>query len=139
MGFWPAISSCFSKYVTFSGRAPRSEFWFWALFTWLVSISLTILDFAIFGLDEDSLGPLSGIFSLAVFLPGLAVSARRLHDIGRSGWWMLIYLVPLVGWVLFFVWNCSRGSAGPNNFGNDPLAGAFVMPAAMPPTPPPMQ
>lgn len=138
MGFWPAISSCFNQYVTFSGRAPRSEFWFWCLFTWLVSIGLTILDAVLFGLSDDGLGPLSGLFSLAVLLPGLAVSARRLHDIERSGWWMLVYLVPLVGWVLFFVWNCRRGSIGTNRFGMDPLAGSMI-PPAMPPTPPPMQ
>jgi len=143
MGFWPAVSSCFGKYVTFSGRSPRSEFWYWALFCWLASLLLFTLDAAVFGLNDGGLGPLSGIFSLAIFLPSVAVTARRLHDVDRSGWWMLIYCIPLIGFVLYFVWNCSRGTYGMNRFGNDPLPnsptqGGFIPPTAMPPSPPPM-
>ena len=113
------------------------------LFAWLVSILLTIIDAAVFGLSEDGIGPLSSVFALAIFLPYLAVTARRLHDVDRSGWWMLIYLIPLIGWILMLVWSCQRGTPGINRFGADPLAGAMgpggmVPPTAMPPTPPPM-
>jgi uncharacterized membrane protein YhaH (DUF805 family) len=61
------------------------------------------------------------LFGLATFLPGLAVTARRLHDIGRSGWWMLLWLVPLVGWIVLIVWYCQPGQPGTNQYGPNPL------------------
>lgn len=114
MGFGEAIQTVFSKYATFSGRASRSEFWYFALFTFLVQ-----LVFAIVGFAAQNIGDiLSIIFGLAVFIPSLAVGARRLHDIDRTGWWQLIMLVPLVGIIVLIVFWVMKGSEGPNRFGD---------------------
>ena len=130
MDFMTAVKTCFSKYVTFSGRARRSEYWWWVLFVWVVSMGLSIVDSVLFGNVVTGPGSfyastdnaiLSGIFSLVVFLPGLAVAVRRLHDTDRSGWWLLIVLIPLVGWILLIVWFATEGTEGENRFGPDPL------------------
>ncbi len=117
MGFGEAIGSCFSKYVTFSGRACRSEYWFFALFVVIVDVVANVVDAAA---GTSLLGVIIG---LALFLPNLAVSVRRLHDIDRSGWWVLLGLIPVVGWVIVIVWACTRGTPGPNRFGPDSLPG----------------
>jgi uncharacterized membrane protein YhaH (DUF805 family) len=121
MGFTEAICSGFRNYVNFSGRAARSEFWFWFLFTVLASFVAGIIDFASFG--SGRLWPVSSLVDLALFLPGLAVSARRLHDTDRSGWWILLILIPLIGAILLLIWYCTPGKPGPNRFGPAPLAG----------------
>ena len=118
MSFFDAIRSVLSQYVGFSGRALRSEYWYWVLFTVLVSIGTSILDYALFPFSNVS--PLNSITNLVLLLPGLAVSARRLHDIGRSGWWLLLALVPLVGWIILLVWTATRGDATANRFGPPP-------------------
>ena len=123
MNFQDAIRSGIRNYVTFSGRASRSEFWYWALFALLVSIASSIIDHTIF--PFASTGPIEGLTSLVLFLPGLAVSIRRLHDIDRSGWWWLIAFT-VIGIILLLVWACTRGTAGANRYGPDPLAGAAV-------------
>ena len=123
MNFQDAIRSGIRNYVTFSGRASRSEFWYWALFALLVSIASSIIDHKIF--PFASTGPIEGLTSLVLFLPGLAVSIRRLHDIDRSGWWWLIAFT-VIGIVLLIVWACTRGTAGANRYGPDPLAGAAI-------------
>jgi uncharacterized membrane protein YhaH (DUF805 family) len=121
MNFGEAIKSGFSNYVTFSGRAARSEFWYWTLFAVLVSAACSIVDEALLPNVESGLfGPL---ISLALVLPGLAVSVRRLHDIDRTGWWLLISLTIILI-ILLIVWDCFKGTAGPNRFGPDPLAAA---------------
>jgi uncharacterized membrane protein YhaH (DUF805 family) len=84
-----AVKTCFNKYVEFKGRADRAEFWWFALFQFVV--------LAIIGMVSTTL---YGIAALAFLLPGLAVGARRLHDIGKSGWWLLIGLIPFVGWII---------------------------------------
>ena len=114
MGFGDAIKSGFNKYVTFSGRAPRSEYWFWSLFTIIASIVAGIVD----GILD--LGFVGAIVSLGLFLPSLAVAIRRLHDIDRTGWWVLISLTG-IGIILLIVWACIKGTAGANRFGSDPL------------------
>ena len=114
MNFQTAIKSCFNKYVTFSGRAPRSEYWYFGLFYVLASIVAAIV-------DHDS-SPLSIIIWLACILPSLAVSFRRLHDVNKSAWWLFFFLVPIVGPIMMIVWFCTRGTAGDNRFGSDPLA-----------------
>ena len=121
MTFTQAIASGFQNYVTFRGRAPRSEYWYWVLFVLLVSIAAGILDAALFPLVEVS--PLVSVAGLLFLLPGLAVSIRRLHDLDRSGWWYLILFIPLIGWVVLIIWACMRGTVGANRFGPDPLAG----------------
>lgn len=116
MSFGEAISSGFSNYVGFAGRAPRSEFWYWVLFVFILTILASVIDNAIIGM------PIVGtIVSLGLLLPGIAVSVRRLHDIDRTGWWILIGLVPLVGAILLLIWYCSKGTPGPNTYGSDPL------------------
>ena len=120
MNFGEAIKSGFSNYVTFSGRAQRSAFWLWVFFAVLASIACSILDGAIFGFSEAN-KPISGLFGLATFLPGLAVTVRRLHDTGRSGWWILLWFIPLVGWIILIIWYCQPGEAGTNQYGPNPL------------------
>jgi uncharacterized membrane protein YhaH (DUF805 family) len=114
-----AVKSCFSQYATFSGRASRPEFWYFALFMVIGSVVAGVLDIALFPAMEWS--PLGSIFNLVTFLPSIAVAARRLHDIDRSGWWQLINIIPLIGWIIFLVWTTSLGTRGPNRFGDNPM------------------
>ena len=115
MNFGQAISSGFSNYVNFSDRAIRSEYWYWVLFVCLAEVVTSIIDYAI-GFQVTT-----GLFGLAVILPGLAVSVRRLHDLDRTGWWLLLAFIPLIGSIILIVWFCTRGTPGPNRFGPDPL------------------
>jgi len=116
MGFGDAISAGFSNYVNFSGRACRSEYWYWVLFVIVGSIVAVIID-RIIGIRL-----IDTIFGLATIVPSIAVSVRRLHDIDRTGWWLLIDFVPLIGWIVLIVWFCTAGTAGSNRFGPDPLS-----------------
>ncbi len=118
MNFQEAVASGFRNYSTFTGRAPRSEYWYWTLFAILVGIATAVLDAALF--PGIGLSPINTIASLALLLPGLAVSVRRLHDIDRTGWWILIALT-VIGMIVLLVFYCLRGTAGPNRFGADPL------------------
>lgn len=117
MGFVDAIKAGFSNYVNFSDRACRSEYWYWVLFVVIAEIVANIID-AVIGL-----GIVSTIFGLGTILPSLAVAVRRLHDLDRSGWWILLSLIPLVGAIILIIWYCSKGTEGPNRFGADRLAG----------------
>jgi uncharacterized membrane protein YhaH (DUF805 family) len=119
MNFVEAIQSGIRNYVGFSGRAQRSAFWYWCLFAFLVGIAAQFVDAAIARGSEY--GPATAITGLALFLPGLAVSIRRLHDLGKSGWFFLLILIPLIGAVILLIWFCMRGTIGPNNYGPDPL------------------
>ncbi len=123
MQFHEAIQSGFRNYVTFSGRASRSEYWYWVLFAMLVALAAGILDSAIFADTKPQ--PIGGVTSLILFLPGLSMGIRRLHDIDRTGWWMLIAFT-IIGIVLLFVWACMRGTPGSNRFGPDPLGDALT-------------
>ena len=114
MGFADAVRHALSNYATFSGRARRSEYWWFSLFSALVGIAGLVVDLV---LDTSFVNLL---VTLALFLPGLAVSVRRLHDIGRSGWWLLIALVPLVGIILLLVWYCQDSQPQPNAHGPSP-------------------
>lgn len=116
MTFPQAVLSVYRNYATFSGRAPRSEYWWFYLFFMLASAALSTLDAAI-----GTNGLLTGLFLIASLLPVIAVAVRRLHDVDRSGWWYFIVLVPLVGVIVQFVWACTRGTTGTNRFGADPL------------------
>ncbi len=119
MNFQEAIELGFRNYVNFSGRAVRSEFWFWILFTILGGLGAEILDYIIIP-SWVAYSPFSGVFEIATFLPGIAVAVRRLHDIGRSGWWLLLSFVPLIGAIVLIVWFCTDGKKGYNRFGADP-------------------
>jgi uncharacterized membrane protein YhaH (DUF805 family) len=91
------------KYVEFSGRAKRREYWMFVLVNLIISVILSFIDRALGFTSETGFGLLSGIYSLAVLLPSLAVTVRRLHDTGRSGWWILIALIPIVGWIVLLI------------------------------------
>jgi uncharacterized membrane protein YhaH (DUF805 family) len=108
------------KYATFTGRSRRKEYWFFALFNIIISIVLTIVD-AVFGTlsVETGLGLLSGVYSLAVLIPSIAVTVRRLHDVGRSGWWLLIAFLPLVGVIVLLVFML-QDSKEENEYGISP-------------------
>lgn len=134
MTFGQAIRSCLSKYVTFSGRAARSEFWWWVLFVFVGQLVLLFVDSALFGRidvtsQEGSVGfqaksdmpVLTTLFMLAMLLPSISVMVRRLHDTGHSGWWYWIGLVPFVGFILLQIWFIQRGTEGRNAYGPDPL------------------
>ncbi|MGD9920438.1 MAG: DUF805 domain-containing protein [Pseudorhodoplanes sp.] len=118
MNFTEAIQSGFQNYANFKGRAQRSAFWFWNLFAFIVYVVATLLDQ--YMLDYDGPGPIYGLCALALIIPSLAVGARRLHDIDRTGWWQLLSLT-VVGTIVLIVWWVSRGQPGPNRFGPNPL------------------
>jgi uncharacterized membrane protein YhaH (DUF805 family) len=119
MDFTTAIRTCMTKYADFSGRARRSEYWYFFLFNVLVSIVASIVD-NVLGTDTvTGTGLVAGLASLALLLPSLAVCARRLHDISRSGWWLLVGLIPLVGWIVLIVWFV-QDSHGDNAHGPSP-------------------
>ena len=111
------------NYVGFSGRARRREYWFFTLFSLLMTIALSILDLIIFNLSSETvLGMFTGAYALAVFIPTLAVAFRRLHDTGKSGWWLLINLVPGIGTFVFFVLLLLDSQPGENQWGPSPKA-----------------
>lgn len=111
------------KYAVFYGRSRRKEFWFFFLFNLLFSLALTMADDALGTLNKEAgIGVLSGIYTAAVFLPGLAVAVRRLHDIGRSGWWVLIGLIPVVGTIVLLFLFMLDSQPGDNRFGQNPKA-----------------
>lgn len=104
------------NYANFSGRARRSEYWYFVLFNLIISIVLGIIDYVI-GIEL-----LGSIYSLAVFIPSLAVGIRRLHDVGKSGWFTLIILIPIVGAIWLIVLYATEGDRGSNQYGPDPKA-----------------
>jgi uncharacterized membrane protein YhaH (DUF805 family) len=124
MNMIEAVKAVFSKYATFEGRARRSEYWWFVLFNLIVSIILTVVLGGGRGMGAGGMmggGLLANIWSLAMLLPSLAVGARRLHDIGRTGWWQLIWFIPVIGWIVLIVFFASRGTVGTNRFGADPV------------------
>lgn len=129
MSFVDAIKSVFSQYATFSGRARRSEFWYWVLFNALVGAVFAALAGATGGFEIDPVtgmpsygatGVIANLVSLALLIPSIAVTVRRLHDTDRSGFWWFIGLVPFVGWIVLLVFCALEGTRGQNRFGPDP-------------------
>lgn len=114
VSFVEAIKMGFNKYCCFQGRASRSEFWFWTLFILVVQAVL-----AAFG-NSTAVQAVSALFGLAIFLPGLGVAVRRLHDVGRAGGWIFINCIPLVGTIIYIVWVCQPSQVGDNRFGQMP-------------------
>ena len=107
MGFFKAIGSGFGNYTNFSGRARRSEFWWWTLFAFLMGI-LTVI-------------PILGwLIALAMLLPNLAMQVRRLHDTGHSGWWWFIGLIPIIGFIVLLIFYVTDSKPGPNQWGPNP-------------------
>ncbi|MDP6350032.1 MAG: DUF805 domain-containing protein [Chloroflexota bacterium] len=105
------------KYAVFSGRASRAEFWLWVLSYWVVTLVLVIVGEAL----ATGLGQIVGILhALTILIPNIAVTVRRLHDTERSGWWILISLIPIVGNIAFFIFMVLRGTDGENLYGPSP-------------------
>ena len=121
MSFGDAVKTCFSKYVTFTGRARRSEYWWYALFAFVLGWVAVIVDYSMGWINREmGIGVCSGILSLALFLPSLAACVRRLHDTGRSGWWYLIGLIPLVGPIVLLIFLVLDSKPEENRFGASP-------------------
>lgn len=123
-----AVRTVLSKYATFQGRAPRSEFWWWVLAIFLLLLVTRLIDGA---LVAPSLGfsafapeagqPLSFLVALGVIVPNIAVGVRRLHDTGRSGWWILIGLIPLIGTLILLYFYIQPSEQGDNAYGPAPV------------------
>ncbi len=109
------------NYVGFSGRARRQEFWMFVLVNFIIGVVLGIL-----GRIAGVFYVISYLYELAILLPSLAVGVRRLHDTGRTGWWLLIGLIPLVGWIVLLVFYCTAGDSGANKYGPDPKEAVTV-------------
>ena len=113
------------KYLVFEGRARRKEYWFFTLFNTLITIGFVIID-VVSGLGEDGIGILTTLYCLAIILPSIAVSVRRLHDTGRSGWWLLISWVPLIGGIVLLIFYVQDSDPGPNAYGANPKADPYM-------------
>jgi len=118
---------CFTKkYATFAGRAQRKEFWFFQLALLILGLGLVFFDVLAGTMNvKEGVGLFSGIFLLATIIPNLAVGVRRMHDTDRSGWWILISIIPIIGQIWFIVLLCFKGTDGKNRFGENPLAQQF--------------
>jgi len=115
----------FKKYAVFNGRSRRKEYWYFVLFNSIISIVLAVID-AITGNFSAAagIGLLGGIYTLAILIPSLAVSVRRLHDTDRSGWWVLIGLIPLIGIIVLLVFMVQDSKPGQNQYGSNPKEAA---------------
>ena len=109
------------KYTVFSGRARRKEYWFFFLFNILFSIAAAIIDNATGTFDPSTgMGMFGALYTLAILIPSLAVTVRRLHDTGRSGWWLLVVLIPMLGGIVLFVFMLLDSSPEDNQYGANP-------------------
>ena len=119
MTFKQAVITCFQKYISIEGRAPRSEYWYFFLFYILVTFALGPIDATLFG--GGYAAPLATLFMLVTVLPFTTVAIRRLHDRDMSGWWFLLMFVPVIGSIALLILYIMPGTEGPNQFGPDPL------------------
>ena len=120
----------YKKYAQFQGRSGRKEFWYFVLFYIIVSAILSVIDGLVFGgaggamssggFTAQSYSPLSSVFGLASLIPGIAVSVRRLHDTGRSGFWYFLWLLPIIGWIILLIWYCQKSQPDTNAYGAPP-------------------
>ena len=109
VGFIQAIQLGFQNYANFSGRSNRAEYWWWTLFVVVISFALNF-----FGAIVAPFGFVASLFWLGTLLPNLALGARRMHDIDKSGWYLLLWLFPIIGWIWFLILACQRGTDSPN-------------------------
>ena len=115
------------KYAVFKGRAQRKEYWYFVLFYTLTYIVLVLIDNATGTFSTASqVGLLSGIYALVVLIPSIAVGVRRLHDTSRSGWWMLIVLVPIIGFIVLIVFFVFDSTPDENQYGPNPKAATIM-------------
>ena len=117
MDIQQSIKTCLTKFATFDGRASRSEYWWFQFFYFLVVFVAVILDAVLVGGNLEAAGALEIVSQLILLLPSLAVTARRLHDVGRSGWWMLVG-ITIVGLIPLFIWWLAPGTNKKNKYGN---------------------
>ncbi|CAM2147476.1 putative inner membrane protein [Pararobbsia alpina] len=110
------------SYAVFEGRARRKEYWMFLLFNFIATMVLIFVDVAILRVRL-----LSSLYSLAVLVPSIAVGVRRLHDTDRTGWWMLVIVIPGIGWIILLVLMAMEGTRGPNRFGPDPVQEPFAL------------
>ncbi len=124
MSFGQAVSSVFSNFATFSGRARRSEYWYWVLFTFIAGAVASIVDAVlhlhVYNANGVSVGPVAAIVALIVLIPSIAVTIRRLHDTGRSGWWWLLSAICGCGAIILFFFCLSDSQPGANQYGPNP-------------------
>ena len=116
MTFTKSIEVCFNKFAIFSGRASRSEFWWFFLFGILGGIVAAIIDVMIFGYSIEVTGPIGWIFTIIILLPSLAVGARRLHDTDKTGWWQLLW-ITIIGGIIVIIWQATMGEKKKNRYG----------------------
>lgn len=134
MNFGEVVQAGFRKYFDFNTRSSRSEFWLFIIFLLITGSIVTVIEGQLFPGDtvpnaglafsfgaDASNGPLSAIFSIIVFIPWLSASVRRLHDIGKSGWWVIVGFIPLIGWLMMLIWLVRSGDVDDNVYGCDPL------------------
>lgn len=113
--------ACWRKFAVFSGRARRKEYWYFALFNLGVSILLGYVDLFLGTFNADAeLGLFHSLYNLAALVPCVAVTVRRLHDLDRSGWWVLLGFVPIIGWIVLVLWTCLNSDDEPNQYGDNP-------------------
>ncbi|MCA0450073.1 MAG: DUF805 domain-containing protein [Proteobacteria bacterium] len=115
--FFGSYGSAFSKYATFEGRARRLEFWAFSTLNVFIAAFLGVIENS-----PDGVSRLASLFWLFILLPSIAVAVRRLHDIGRTGWWWLIWFIPVIGWIVLIIFYATKGDAGDNQYGPDPKA-----------------
>jgi uncharacterized membrane protein YhaH (DUF805 family) len=109
------------QYADFNGRARRQEFWMFVLFNFIISFALSLLE-GMVGLKMGQFGIISSLYSLLVLVPSIAVGARRLHDINKTGWLQLLWFIPIIGWIWLIVLHVTEGNKGDNPYGPDPKA-----------------
>ncbi len=125
MGFGQAVYAGFHNYFNFDGRTARPEYWWFVLFLVTVGLMTAVIDLKLLRVDPDIIGPFYAIFTLTTFIPALAASARRFHDMDRTAWWLLLIFLPPLGFVILAIWLCQPGTAGPNRFGSPPATPPF--------------
>lgn len=119
VSFSRAVRMAFDSYCRFQGRSSRSEYWWWVLFVAILSFCIGIIE-GILGFSMTAVQTTSGILSLVLLLPGLGLSVRRLHDIGKSGWWILLGFIPVVGAIILITWFARNSEMTENRYGPMP-------------------
>lgn len=119
VSFSQAVRMAFDSYCRFQGRSSRSEYWWWVLFTFILGSALSLLELLL-GFSSTAAQATNGLLSLALLLPGLGLSVRRLHDINKSGWWILLGLIPVVGAIILIIWFARNSEMTENRYGPVP-------------------
>ena len=123
MSFLESIQSAYINYFAYKARSSRSEYWWYVLYYTIVSIILSVFDWIITFLSPSTFAfsIFYNLFIIFNIIPGIMLQIRRFHDLNRRGWWVLLNLIPIFGWIIVLIWLCRKGNVGPNRFGEDPL------------------